>query len=1028
MNSLLALGDSNREPPTAPQQKRASRQQKPQQPHEVRAILKAIQRHDLTNSSDIDLSDTMTRLKTNWSGLATDEALPEVFATLSEVIGRRLGIWQIFDPEFDHATLPAPLQGYWRAGETTPLNEDQQTIADTLLSVIQESKVRRPWDISLPAEFYQAVRREDTNGILAFQVTTEQLLAGLHLYRGNIVQMNAGEGKTVAGIFPAVLHALAGTSVHVITANDYLAARDADLLAPVYQFLGFTVGAVLGYMEDDERRYNYQQAIVYSTMRELGFDHLRDNLKTTTASRVQRNLEAAIVDEADHGLIDEASTPMIISGAPLGTRSSMTKVKKAITQLIDLQKHVTQGLADQLNQPGTSLTHAFQVLCKLLLAEPDNPALEQHWRDNPRRFREIKAAVEQDHAGLTSDLYYVIDTDKRFVTLADKGRDYLTRILGPFYDGRSLEDSLEAIWSNDELPLAERRKKAANISTRLARQYNLGNQVYQMLRAYLLLQRDIDYLVAEDQLLLIDKATGRPKPDSIYQHGLQPALEAKEGLPPNPESETLGHISVEGFVKQYRSICGMTGTAIGSEDEFQQKYGLPVTVLPPTHPLQRVDLGYRVYLNNVDKDAAIVEQVSSSHNLGQPVLVGTLTVEQSQEISHMLTDKGIPHNLLNAVNSDTEAQIIKNAGSFGTVTVATNMAGRGTDILLEPNLDDKINERHLQLTEDSLENDGSGNQALEHSLGLRVIGTELNDTPRIDLQLSGRSGRQGSLGVSQTLLSLEDRLLSLHVDGILKMSKCRDTDTSGRTYYSGEEIDRHIHQVQGNVESDAEVQRALAQDYASVLDHQTDMFYRKRREIVDAGGLSSGPAIWDQIAQERAFSLVSAHFQQVTLEDYQTQFDQLVEEVELDYGVDCSPLRGCDMNLLPRELGNLLTAKMTAIDYRLGEKEYATAARTLYLKTCDDLWKTHIVALQDSISNQLLATSEHRSAVALYIRSSFQTWDGFWDRVNAEFLPRLLKYSQGTGNPLPLIQVNEEVQTLIADRSMATAAGSTGRN
>ena len=344
---------------TAPQQKRASRQQKPQQPHEVRAILKAIQRYDLTNSSDIDLSDTMTRLKTNWSSLATDEALPEVFATLSEVIGRRLGIWQIFDPEFDHATLPAPLQGCWRAGETTPLNEDQQTIADTLLSVIQESKGRRPWDISLPAEFYQAVRRGDTNGILAFQVTTEQLLAGLHLYRGNIVQMNAGEGKTVAGIFPAVLHALAGTSVHVITANDYLAARDADLLAPVYQFLGFTVGAVLGYMEDDERRYNYQQAIVYSTMRELGFDHLRDNLKTTTASRVQRNLEAAIVDEADHGLIDEASTPMIISGVPLGTRSSMTKVKKAITQLIDLQKHVTQGLADQLNQPGTSLTHAF---------------------------------------------------------------------------------------------------------------------------------------------------------------------------------------------------------------------------------------------------------------------------------------------------------------------------------------------------------------------------------------------------------------------------------------------------------------------------------------------------------------------------------------------------------------------------------------------------------------------------------------------------------------------------------------------
>lgn len=1023
MSSLLTLGTANREPDTAPLQKHAL----PQQRQAVRTVLEAIQKYNLNNSSDTDLTDTITRLKTNWSSLAIGEALPEVFAILSEVISRRLGIWRIFDPEFDRATLPAALQACWKPVETAPLNEDQQTIAGTLLSVNQESKVRRPWELSLPAEFYQAVRRGDTNGILAFQVTTEQLLAGLQLYRGNIVQMNAGEGKTVAGEFPAVLHAMAGTSVHVITANDYLAARDADLLAPVYRFLGFTVGAVLGYMEDDERRYNYQQAIVYSTMRELGFDHLRDNLKTSAASWVQHKLGAAIIDEADHGLIDEASTPMIISGAPLGTRSSMSKVKKAITRLISLQKEVTQGLADQLNQPDTSLIDALQVLSKLLLAEPDNDALEQHWRDNPRLFREIKTAVEQDQAGLTSDLYYIVDTDKRFVTLADKGRDFLTEILGPFYDGRSLEDSLESIWADEDLPLAERRKKAANISTRLTRQYNLGNQVYQMLRAYLLLQRDVNYLVAEDQLVLIDKATGRPKPDSIYQHGLQPALETKEGLPLNPESETLGHISVDGFVKQYRSICGMTGTAIGSEDEFQQKYGLSVTVLPPTHTLQRVDLGYRVYLNNDDKNAAIIDQVAYSHNLGQPVLVGTLTVEQSQEISHLLTDKAIPHNLLNAVNSNTEAQIIKNAGSFGAVTVATNMAGRGTDILLEPDLDEKINGRRLQLSEVSLVSEGSGNQTPEHYLGLRVIGTELNETPRIDLQLSGRSGRQGSLGVSQTFLSLEDRLLSLHVDGVLKMSKCRDTDTSGRTYYSGEEISRHIHQVQGNVESDAEVQRALVQDYASVLDHQTDLFYRKRREIVDAGALGGGPDIWKQIAQDRAFSLVSAHFQQVTLEDYHARFDQLVEEVALDYGVDCSPLRGCDMNLLPQELGSLLTGKMAAIENTLGEKEYATAARTLYLKTCDDLWKSHIVALQDSISNQLLATSDHRSAVALYIQSSFQTWDGFWDRVNAEFLPRLLNYSQDTGNPLPSIQVNEEVQTLIADCSMPTAAGSTGR-
>ena len=266
------------------------------------------------------------------------------------------------------------------------------------------------------------------------------------------------------------------------------------------------------------------------------------------------------------------------------------------------------------------------------------------------------------------------------------------------------------------------------------------------------------------------------------------------------------------------------------------------------------------------------------------------------------------------------------------------------------------------------------------------------------------------------------------MDGILKLSKCRSTDASGRIYYSGDEVNRHVHHVQDIVTNEAEVHRALIQDYASVLDHQTELFYRQRREIVDASLLGGGPDKWAKIAQDHAFRLVSAHFQQVTLEDYHTQFDRLVEEVQLDYEVDCSPLRGCDMNHLPQELGVVLTAKMTAIENRLGGSEYATVAQTCYLKTCDDLWKSHIVALQDSISNQMLATSEHKSAVALYIRSSFQMWNGFWDRVNAEFLPRLLTFNQDTGSPLPSIQVNAEVRTIIADRSMATAAGLTGRN
>ena len=320
----------------------------------------------------------------------------------------------------------------------------------------------------------------------------------------------------------------------------------------------------------------------------------------------------------------------------------------------------------------------------------------------------------------------------------------------------------------------------------------------------------------------------------------------------------------------------------------------------------------------------------------------------------------------------------------------------------------------------------AGPRSLDFALGLRVIGTELNETPRIDLQLNGRSGRQGSFGVSQTFLSLEDRLLNLHVDGVLELTKRRALDGMGRTYYSGEEVDRHVQEVQGISEHEGETQRALVQDYASVLDHQTRLFYRRRGEVAVAGLPDSGPSLWPDLAQERALELVSAHFPQITLEEYDAQFDRLVEEVQLDYQVDCSSLRGWDMNLLPQELGHLFIDRMADLESGLGAKEYAALASSIYLKACDEIWKAHIVELQDSISNQLLASTDHKSAVAHYIQHSFQAWQGFWERVNAEFMIRLFTFPAAKGHApsTPTVQLNDEVQTLIADRPMALAGDS----
>ncbi len=847
---------------------------------------------------------------------------------------------------------------------------------------------------------------------LGLRPTDEQLLAGVHLFGGNIAQLNAGEGKTIAAALPAVAHSLLGRSVHAITANDYLAARDAELLAPVYQCLGISVGYVLGYMEDDERRQNYRKDVVYGTMREFGFDFLRDNLKTSRKEQVQAELEVAIIDEVDHALIDEAFTPMIISGSPFGDRGPVTKVNRAVCRLIDEQREIARSLADHLVEPSVGPREKGRTMAKLLLAEPDNPALKSYVANDPGQYKRATVMAELESGSLAEGLLYIIGANRRYVTLTEEGRDALVRQLGPFYDGRSLERRLETLEGSDGLGLGELRRQTRAVRRRLARQYNLGNQVYQMLRAHLLLQRNVDYLVTEGQLVLIDRATGRPKVDCVYQQGLQSAVEAREGIKPRPETETLGLISVQGFVKRYRWVCGMTGTAAASAGEFRQRYGLRVVELPPSRPQQRVDLGNRVYLNKQEKAQAIVDQVEACYEIGQPVLVGTQTVEDSDDISRALHERSIPHNLLNAVSSDTEAQTVREAGGFGAVTVATNMAGRGTDILLEPGLDARITERLSSLP---------GPDRPEFPLGLRVIGTEINDSPRIDLQLNGRSGRQGNFGVTQTILSLEDRLLNLHVDGVLGLRLCRQTDSAGRTYFSGRAVDAHIQLVQELTEREAEAQRSLVQDYTAVLDRQTDLFYQHRGRVLDSTSFGQDSA---GLALRIADRLVSGHFGWVTSDSYPAQFTRFADEAWLDYQVDCSGVWGMDLTVVPDELGRLFLGRMDELEREIGPGNFDYLAVLLYLDACDDLWKSHLSELQDTILNQMLSNSGHKSAVAHYVQRSFRAWNELLERVEEEFLSRLLtfpadRFHAPVTSP---VQVHQDAHALMARQPATTSA------
>ena len=1083
------------------------------------ALLARIQGHDFASHSDAELRYAFTRLQSRASEATPDNLLPECFAIVAEAIDRRLGVWRLFDAE------SSPGSRCREAGRA-----NTEAITQAAAEVARQRAHRRQGEISLPAGFYQAARRQDAAGRMRFRPTDEQLLAGIHLFRGRVAQMDAGEGKTVAAAFPAALHALMGRPVQVVTANDYLAGRDAKLLEPVYESLGLSVGAVLQHTEEGERRHIYRRAIVYSAMRELGFDFLRDNLKSDPAQRVQRESglsgAVAIVDEADHALIDEAFTPMIISGNPAGSSRAAIRADRAVAQMIRRQRQVVRELAAGLDSPGAKAGDQIQALALLLLAEPlsgseGHPALQRPSHGvaapgaaHPRNLKRAWALVEDHSPEVTSGLYYAVHPGSRFVTLTEKGRDYLEQQLGLFYDGggshsttarsttarsttarsttarsttahsttarsttarsttarSTTAHSTTAHSTTDggsppperSLPLAESRRRAGRVARSLSRRYGLGNQILQSLRAHLLLKRGVDYLVDGDGVTLIDQHTGRPKPDNIYQHGLQAAVEAKEGVTVRPESETLAWISVAGFVSRYWRVCGITGTAALAAGEFRRKYGLEVAAIPPVNPPMRVNCPPKVFLTQQDKIAAVVDEVASRHRMGQPVLAAARTVEQSEELSRELARREIPHQLLNAVTTHAEARIVRDAGRFGAVTISTPMAGRGTDIILEPRLNHRLAQRcadeiHRLLTgeagvvevhcpspgqvsvlRDELEragpfhtadapdgalritlrrlSHGSEIQRLEFALGLCVIGSEVYDSRRVELQLLGRSGRQGEFGLAQTFLSLEDRLIHLDAEGILKLSASRQTDTAGRVCYTGREVARRIERLQAAADRESEAQRSLMQDYAAEFDRQTNLYCRLRQKIIFAAERDYAPImdLCRETAQRVALRLAAQRLDPDADGAYRQRFTLLAEEARLDYGVDCSALYGADLTLLPAELSALFVARLEQQTNRTGQRAFPRLARLLWLQVCGELWPGHIAGLRDSMASQLLSTLGHKSAVAQYIRRSNEAWREYWELVDAEFLSRLIAFPLSAPPEAPPIAVSRETELLLS--------------
>ena len=540
------------------------------------------------------------------------------------------------------------------------MREDMVALSDEELRAKTDEYKKRladgeTLDDLLPEAF--ATVREAARRVLSMEHFRVQLIGGVILHQGRIAEMKTGEGKTLVSTLPAYLNALEGKGVHIVTVNDYLAKRDAEWMGKVHEFLGLTVGVVLNDMSREERQAAYNCDITYITNNELGFDYLRDNMVVRENQLVQRGLHYAIIDEVDSVLIDEARTPLIISG--------------------------------QSNK-STKLYELCDMLAKQLQRGEDLP-----------EFSKMDAimGIEQEETG-----DFIVNEKDKVVSLTQEG----TKKVEEFFHIDNLSDP-----ENLEL------------------QHN----VILALRANNLMFRDQDYVVSDDQVLIVDSFTGRIMPGRRYSDGLHQAIEAKEHVQVKRESMTLANITFQNFFNKYDKKSGMTGTALTEEQEFRDIYGMDVVEIPTNKPIARKDLDDAVYKTKKEKYHAVVEEVKEAYAKGQPVLVGTITIDISEEISRLLSKEGIPHNVLNAKFHEKEAQIVAEAGRHGAVTIATNMAGRGTDI----KLDDEA----------------------KAAGGLKIVGTERHESRRIDNQLRGRAGRQGDPGQSQFFISLEDDLMRL---------------------------------------------------------------------------------------------------------------------------------------------------------------------------------------------------------------------------------------------------------------------------
>jgi preprotein translocase subunit SecA len=763
-------------------------------------------------------------------------------------------------------------------------------------------------DKLLPEAF--AVVREGGRRVLEMRHFDVQLIGGMVLHSGKIAEMRTGEGKTLVATLPAYLNALAGKGVHVVTVNDYLAKRDAEWMARLYNFLGLTVGINLSQMPHDEKQKAYAADITYGTNNEFGFDYLRDNMVHTAAERVQRGLSYALVDEVDSILIDEARTPLIISGQADDSVELYTQINGLAAKLVRQQAEDGEG---------------------------------DYWVD------------EKSHQ----------------VVMSEQGHEHAEALLaeaGMLAEGSSLYD-------------------AGNIS--------LVHHLYAALRAQSLYHRDQHYVVRDGEIVIVDEFTGRMMAGRRWSDGLHQAVEAKEGVPIQKENQTLASITFQNYFRMYEKLSGMTGTADTEAYEFNQIYGLETIVIPTHRPMQRIDQMDKVYRTAAEKYQAVIEDIQECQKRGQPVLVGTTSIENSELIANVLTKAKLEHQVLNAKQHEREAHIIAQAGRPGMITIATNMAGRGTDIVLggnpEPEInnirqDEKLSEAEKESRIAAVKVDWQKqHDAVIAAGGLHIVGTERHESRRVDNQLRGRSGRQGDPGSSRFYLSLEDQLLRIfasdRVSAIMERLKMPEGEAIEHPW-----VTRAIENAQRKVEGrNFDIRKQLL-EYDDVANDQRRVIYQQRNELLEAVDIKETiEAMRNDVLSET----IATHIPPESVEE-QWDVPALERALSSDFGLDLPLQKMLEDN--PDLHEETLRERVfdAAAEAYAAKEELASAdvmrqfERAVMLQSIDNHWREHLAALDHLRQGIHLRSYAQKNPKQEYKREAFNLFSALLDTVKRE--------------------------------------------